>query len=958
MDSHLPVAHQATARAHTPDDPRLAQTMVGAWWAVRDAEDPLAQGVDPIPAHGVVLPIVAVHRIDGSIHSIDLHRHPRAGTGTVRLRLDDLWARCTPAPQGGTARLDEQNALLQEIGASHARLAAGPTDAQIAQMAIAAQPRTQTNADMATSPDTAAQATPSAALPAALTGGRDTRALARGAQDAVALAQARARWAADVSQDMGRLGAILGRFQHEQVAVLQAQADASTAEARTALERLDTLTLFLGERQKVTTLVAGESAPSDAPLHFYQQMLYLDEELAVAWPDPEGFTWKTGIDSLGTILAQHPAIVARMLPQPRSVAIARVRRHPRPLPDMPREWSAIFRIVEEQEWDKALLILVRDGSRVHMIEADADTAGAERLFPSRAEIDALYREKGWGRGTPIAITPEDLAYVESRAAHAQRALFYKRFLVLFWGLHAREGLFGPFMPTDANWFDPNVQEAFFRFVHDEEMGLAAPEQPVVAWMQEGLRQAGVGTRVAVDTRVALESGILINGYADVDHRRLKGMAKTGFLITAVESDGLDRHITLPMLEGKKTVLRRMPLTQEGWDCAPRGVVVLDDLTTATIDTRLDSRRDRQAYADYVPLLRWLRPAVQEAEAALGAELGIDVASLEQQAWKAARRALKGGRATRMPAMAKAYAQGLAAAEKTAPALVDPKGQAHPLAPWAHPAFPGLPTGLWAAGGTVCAAHHPAPNGWVAVGALDKGQGPRLGEALRRVDLPGWLDRIASPMGRADMGSVLEGKDPDAAMALLEAFIAHNRAQRGTRVMPALCTWTLGVGVSQEPEREARLLVVHARRHPVAVAIAAAGTTRVHALLHGFYRDPDAAIARACQEAEGGWWLSIARANPTRPAFPALGLDWDDAWASDAVPRHALDGAPRGQDRGMLWGGAIDRPSSFMWGGPSQGAYEERARTARFWLRDSARAFLAPSFGAERWSQDGISWFAG
>lgn len=938
-----PAARSARMEARDTD----AGITVGSWWRVRDAADPLAARVDPLPAHGVVRALVAVHRIDGAIHSVDLHKHPLQGAGTDRVLYDAFLERCTPEANGAALRASEQSELLAELGAASARIAQGPDADTTARLLLAAE-----IAD-------AAQVQPSThLLPAALTGGRDASALSRAAEQAVALAGARAQWAKEQVDAMGVMAKTLTTFQTELAAVVHAQANAQAAGARGTLENLATLTLFLGERQTVTTLVDGPSADAEEPLHFFQQMLYLDEELAVAWPDDEGFTWYKGMGHLGDVLAQNPAIVARMLPQPRSVAIARIRRNPRPLPDTPADWAAVFSAIEQQEWDKALIILVRDGGRVAMVQADKDTADAQRLFPSRAEIDALYRERGWYGRDPIAITPDDLAYVESRAAHAQRALFYKRFLVLFWGLHARLGFFGPFMPTDSNWFDPAVQEAHFRFVHDEEFGLAAPGPNAVAWMAAAVEKAGVGARVAVDTAAALDDGILVGGYQDIDHRRLKGHAKERFLVTTIATDGLNRHIVIPMIEGRKTVLRKMLLSSEGRLHVPRGVCLLDTLTKETIDARLASRRDRVEYRSYVPLLRWLRPYVCERQETALAQLGVTDSDWASPAWEAARTVVKDGAPTRLPALAKAYARGLAAAERLAPALVSKTGEAQTLQPWSHPTFHELPTGLWAAGGQVCTAQHPAPNGWIQVGGLDAKHGTGLGRAFHRVDLPAWLDRVAAPSEGVRLGATLDGFNPEHALALLTTFIDHNRARKATRILPAICSWTLGIGKWDDVHHGARLLTLTAHHHPAAMALASCGPEVVHAQLKRLYSDPDKALERAKERAAKGAWITLGRADPRVLPPEGLGLDWDEGTQGSVVPDGPSEDAARGSDEGMLLGGSVERPAQFLFGGPGAAGYAQRAQSARFWLRASAQNWLAPRFHADGWSRDGITWFQG
>jgi hypothetical protein len=414
-----------------------------------------------------------------------------------------------------------------------------------------------------------------------------------------------------------------------------------------------------------------------------------------------------------------------------------------------------------------------------------------------------------------------------------------------------------------------------------------------------------------------------------------------------------------MREGRKTVQRKLMLGSEGRAYAPRGIVCLDDLTPSTIDQRLDGRRDRVDYVDYVPLLRWLRPQVVARTAALVEALGNGAAeSLDQPAWAAARRAVKDGPVAKIKAKADAYAKGIAQAQAHIPALIDTKGRVHRLQPWTHPAFPGLPSALWEAGGHLCTADHPAPNGLVQTGALPSAQGQRLDTAFHRLDLPRWCATVAAPCDGAQTGRALEGHDPAQAMAWLTAFIDHNRASGGKQVLPASITWSLGAGVWSDDLYPTRLLLMAAVHDPVALALAACGEAPVLAQLQRLYRDPERALERARVRAAEGWRCTIGRANPARLPPSGPGLDWDGAGNNQEVPWGTVEGTPKGEDGGMLLGGAVERPGQFVFGGPSTEAYTKRATGARFWLRSGARGWLAPRFHPSGWSEDGITWFEG
>lgn len=643
----------------------------GQWWRLIDDKDPLTEKAHTIPEHGLTFLVQEVHVIDGAIHSIEIHKHPLLTWHDTKFLFEDFQNRFVLDPEGAQKREAEQALIMTRMQKLNKEIA----DAATAPLALPAP---------TSSPDSLAEKIDS--LPVALRGNKSTQA-ATAAQTALQLAEARTQAMTAISKRMEAEANLLTAYQKEQVASMHAKVSKDTKAATDTLEKLHTLTLFLGEHQTVTCLRDGQSADPAEKLHFFQRMLFLDEEFAVHFLD-DPFHWRNAMD-MKSMFRDYPDVITRLMPQPRSVVIARIRRHARALPEG-ATYAALFQHIEESKWDEALMILVRDGERVFMIEADEDTANAKRLFPSRKEIDDLYKT-GWKKDTHI--TPEDLAYSKSRKDHDERGLFYKRFLVLFWGLHVRQHVFGPFMDTDNNWFDPQTQNAHFVFVHDEEAGLDSPDQSLMNWLTQTQQTIGVGERVVVDTKFALNDYTCPAAYQG-EHRIMNGTPRIQDAI--VEQDGADLFVRIAMARdwgNKQPKRQKVYIRRGGTLLIDDGFMPFSDASTALLTRFIESRRDRVHYERTMPSLAHMRSILKEMESE-EAVLPYSANAIRQARAATKWKPLEARTLKRAQTLAKRFD----AANAFTLALSHEKGVT-PLKAWSHPKtdFPAP----WFVGETVC-----------------------------------------------------------------------------------------------------------------------------------------------------------------------------------------------------------------------------------------------------------------
>lgn len=703
----------------------------GSWWRLAQPDHPFA--ARPRDADDLILLVDEARRVDGELHTVILRPHPmwadsyqhRAG---LRMLAADFLSAFQPAPDGDAVRAAEAERAMDRVQRAMASMAAVPDD-EPALLALAdAKRAAQSSPEPAAPSADGASHAPSVLLPAALLPGRDLSAAMSRAERMVKLVEGRQAWIEARGAEMKTAMALVTGYQEERVALTLASVSDAQRHAKELMARVTSLRLFTGEDVSVRQLVDGASAPSDEPLYFYQRLLYLDEEIFVFGLDERfgvdlsaGFTAEH-MDVLPKILATYPDLVNRMMPHPRSMVLARVRRDRRdhaPLPDdLSSALRRIFSDRAEDAADARVMILIRDGQRVHAVLADEETSNAQRLFPSKAEIDKLFSRPSWGREADIAITPDDLDYTDARSAHDARAQHYKRLLLIAWGLHARLELFGPFMDREANWLLATTHSSRFRFLADEENVLHDGRGSVEDWI--AARNAGLvaGSRIVANWGPFANSrnAPSLRAY-ERDHERVLAEPVVPVSVQTVRQDGAQLVVAV---EAVKTVWSQSAFSHVDktfnarvviHDAAARSSIslrqhclCLDTVTSDELDAWISNRSARRSYRSWIQPFAVARALLRREEAELRVlyDAAADAAGVEWADFLAASRVWRDAKRWSMPrtsadaAAILAIARARAVARSNAPdsdeAFVEVDAKAR-IAVWrrADGAEHGLPT---------------------------------------------------------------------------------------------------------------------------------------------------------------------------------------------------------------------------------------------------------------------------
>jgi len=591
-DDTLPAEWSPMSNTGMP--PEHENIVPGSWWRITGAFKDLAER--DAPAHGMIFLMSEVRVIDGEIHTVVLHEHPRFGSKTFMVLLDDLLLNFTHAPDGEALRASELAELMGEITQITSRMASPPSDAEL----------------IKSLPAPVSEAEPEAKVPSVLLPSGDVNAAQHKVETAIAVLEARQSWVETQTADMQQKMHLVANFQKEKVAVGLAGISEQRKTAETMLANVQTMRLWLGEDQRFESLVEGQGAGPEDKLHFMQRMLYLDEEL-FTHSRIDGFNGDDMRD-LPHLLQNNPQLVERMLPFKRCVAIAKVRRSMRPF-DPPSDASALMALMAAYEQDEKIHILIRNGDQVSMVTTDEITSKASRLFPSKSEIDAIFTERARFGSEARMITPQDVEYSDKRADHDSRALFYKRVLLILWGLAERENVLGEFIGKGANWLEQDVHANSFVFIHDEEGVIHDGRPSVTSYLDQNRACIRPGARVLVQWSKAMSEQSAPQVF-DLASERSYAFLKVNLLerfgLGTVETRGDDLIVKCPVSKRSyhsdtKPYLTPMKLqwTEKSWGKynthMPEGFLCIDDTTAEDLRYYFNSRIHRQNYLSYLHL---------------------------------------------------------------------------------------------------------------------------------------------------------------------------------------------------------------------------------------------------------------------------------------------------------------------------------------------------------------------
>jgi len=631
-------------------DPRVERIVPGTWWRLTNKDHPLASR--PAPDQGLVLLAKEVHVVDGDDHTIVLQAHPLwSSSSNLKILRDELLQSFAPENEGSAIRELEIAEVMSRISRTAHELQSPPDGAKLLDHTRGKSDPSDNHSEE--------ESELVSSVPEALLPGQDVKAAQSLIETRIAELKAQREWIEAKTRAMTEDMRLVQSYQEEKVASTVAGISTQQKEAERILQNVQTMRLFLGEEIEVRRLSSGRSAASDEPLTFLQKMLFLDEEIYISHII-DGFD-HTQMDDLGSIFSRDRSVRDRMLPYERCVAITRIRRNPKERGAAPATITEALLEIEKDEQDKLIQILIRDGENIWMVIADEHTSNAQRLFPSRQEIENLFQKSSFHGREARVIAPDDVEYSEARSQHDTKALFYKRFLIMFWGLHERNGLFGGFMPKGLNWLEEAVHDRYLRFVHDDEDGiedgmpsvhdfiakanskLTAKSRVIVHWKQAATYELAPSI-CSLNTRTystvfdaSFQEDISLR---DVLHQGTSLVVKapvSKFAMRTLKERKFNAIVALKKYRSTtadKDTASGTPFDEIEAD----GYITLDDLKSSDVAYYIQSRKARRDYRAYLHIFHAAWELLRNEEAQINATFaGIDedpiVLDLAIRAWR-------------------------------------------------------------------------------------------------------------------------------------------------------------------------------------------------------------------------------------------------------------------------------------------------------------------------------------
>lgn len=364
---------------------------------------------------------------------------------------------------------------------------------------------------------------------------------------------------------------------------LSIQAGRIREELKRRLEQVWMIELFLGSKEEVRILRRGEPAPADTPITVRQQILCMDEEIAVYdWfnnPDRIGNFDYQNLEDFDNWLLESPEHLDAIFPDLKGIVGLRVRRRTKS-----REYEGIrgaFVQLQEEEWDRMTYLLVRNGDNLYRLWVDVNLW--PRLFSAEADIKmptGPFRES------------------QRRSQEALQKQFFAGMLVVQ-GLIERSNLLHPLPVADLSLMKVEHQ-GYFNLVRDGEGQklLADPDnkfahltwKTYVAWLRSHLAS---GVRV-------LYTGPQRFGFSD-SYDNLK--TRTG-LGTVASAPNPDEIYTLVEPTASKDMFEFLYLPDDYWSERQKRVrwtsysdelVPVDMMSWRVLEHLIRDRHDRENY---------------------------------------------------------------------------------------------------------------------------------------------------------------------------------------------------------------------------------------------------------------------------------------------------------------------------------------------------------------------------
>jgi hypothetical protein len=277
----------------------------------------------------------------------------------------------------------------------------------------------------------------------------------------------------------------------EQALILKAKTAILTRQIEMAQEAIYMINAYLGQDEEIIRIKSGEPAPEDEKIVIRQQVLFMDEESAVA----ADFAKRGGLDFKEVAefdeWVSEPDHLQQVLPETRGIVAIKPRRSPKFYDANP------FVNLELNRQNKCLYILIRNGENLYRIYT---TLWVDDVFlPRKDEFEHFFYESHVDRDTyknvKKPLTPGSAKYMQAMdKAEAKKRRFYT-VLIMIQGLFDRTKVFHP-LPANEPINICNLEgQKYITLRYDAENLLGTGRPDFDKWLDTVNDELEVGCRI-------------------------------------------------------------------------------------------------------------------------------------------------------------------------------------------------------------------------------------------------------------------------------------------------------------------------------------------------------------------------------------------------------------------------------------------------------------------------------
>jgi len=394
----------------------------------------------------------------------------------------------------------------------------------------------------------------------------------------------------------------------EQALILKAKTAILTRQIEMAQEAIYMINAYLGQDEEIIRIKSGEPAPEDEKIVIRQQVLFMDEESAVAvdYAKRGGLDFKA-VEEFDAWISE-PEHLQQVLPEIKGVVAIKPRRNPKFYDDNP------FVNSELNRQNKCLYILIRNGENLYRIHT---TLWVDEVFlPRKDEFEHFFYEShtDWNTRETVKkpLTPGSAKYMQAMdKAEAKKRRFYT-VLIMIQGLLDRTKVFHP-LPINEPINVCNLEgQKHVTLRYDAENLLGTGRPDFDKWLD------AVNGELEVGCRVIGEFEGYYAGRRDLHERQ---GTKHAYRPSSDEIHIIDRKVD------ERSFRFLYASEHNSWrgrnQKAPRVsyliyktddfIINIDSVTVADIEFYIRSRTNRHHYLNMIPLLK-VALAIKKKEA--------------------------------------------------------------------------------------------------------------------------------------------------------------------------------------------------------------------------------------------------------------------------------------------------------------------------------------------------------